>query len=323
MEMLEFTNKMEKALKEYYGENAEVRIHKVYKNNGLLLYGICVLENGKNIAPTIYLNSFHKAYEEGESFGVLFRRVIEITEENQLSQSLDVDFFLDYEKVKKRLVLRLIHLAENEELLKSVPYQKFMDLAVVCYCVLENEEIGSGAILIHKHHVKAWEIEEEILFQDAYMSSPRIEPYQIMKMGEMIKDILSETIVQEAHSLYGDEAENRIPGMLEHMTSEVDQAEIPMYVLTNRKRYYGAACIVYPDVLEKIGDLLQEDYYIIPSSVHEILFLPASECLDSKALNTIIEDVNRSQVEEEDWLSDHTYLYQREQKKLLSMTTAP
>ena len=43
MEILEFTNKMEKALKEYYGENAEVRIHKVYKNNGLLLYGICVL----------------------------------------------------------------------------------------------------------------------------------------------------------------------------------------------------------------------------------------------------------------------------------------
>ena len=29
MEILEFTNKMEKALKEYYGENAEVRIHKV------------------------------------------------------------------------------------------------------------------------------------------------------------------------------------------------------------------------------------------------------------------------------------------------------
>ena len=323
MEILEFTNKMEKALKEYYGENAEVRIHKVYKNNGLLLYGICVLENGKNIAPTIYLNSFHKAYEEGESFGVLFRRVIEITEENQLSKSLDVDFFLDYEKVKKRLVLRLIHLNENKELLKSVPYQEFMDLAVVCYCILENDEIGSGAILIHKHHVKAWEIEEEVLFQDAFVSSPRIEPCQIMKMREMIKDILSENILQEAHSLYGDEAENMIPGMLEHLANEMEQVEVPMYVLTNKKRYYGAACIVYPNILEEIGDLLQEDYYIIPSSVHEILFLPAGKCIDSEALNSIIEDVNRTQVEDEDWLSDHTYLYQREQKKLLSIPTKP
>ena len=57
--------------------------------------------------------------------------------------------------------------------------------------------------------------------------------------------------------------------------------------------------------------------------MHEILFLPASKCIDSGALNSIIEDVNRSQVEDEDWLSDHTYLYQREQKKLLSMQTTP
>ena len=134
---------------------------------------------------------------------------------------------------------------------------------------------------------------------------------------------ITENIVQEAHSLYGDEAENMIPGMLEHMANEMEQVEVPMYVLTNKKRYYGAACIVYPNVLEEIGDLLQEDYYIIPSSVHEILFLPASKCIDSEALNSIIEDVNRSQVEDEDWLSDHTYLYQREQKRLLSIPTTP
>ena len=188
---------------------------------------------------------------------------------------------------------------------------------------MENEEIGSGAILIHKHHMNAWGIEEEVLFQDAFINSPRIEPRQIMKMGEMIKDILSENIVQEAHSLYGDEAENMIPSMLEHMANEMEQVEVPMYVVTNKKRYYGAACIVYPNVLEEIGDLLQEDYYIIPSSVHEILFLPASQCIDSEALNTIIEDVNRSQVEDEDWLSDHTYLYQRAQKRLLSIPTTP
>ena len=207
------------------------------------------------------------------------------------------------------------------ELLKEVPYQEFMDLALVCYCVLESDEIGSGAILIHKHHMTAWDINEEMLFQDAFINSPRIEPSQIMKMGEMIKDILEETLAQEAQSLYGDEAEHMLPLMLEHMKREMEKVEIPMYVLTNNKRYYGAACIAYPYILEEIGELLQEDFYIIPSSVHEILFISAKECMDSDTLNRIIEEVNWTQVEDEDWLSDHTYLYQREKKTLLSITT--
>ena len=115
MEILDFTNKMEKALAEYYGENAEVKVHKVFKNNGILLYGICVLEKGKNIAPTIYMNQFHEAYEEGESFGEIFQKVIRIMDENKVSKSLNVDFFMDYEKVKKRLTLRLVHMEKNRE----------------------------------------------------------------------------------------------------------------------------------------------------------------------------------------------------------------
>ena len=321
MEILEFTTKMEKALAEYYGESAEVKVHKVYKNNGILLYGICVLEKEKNIAPTIYMNQFHEAYEDGETFGEIFQKVVRIMDENKVSKSLNVDFFMDYEKVKKRLVLRLVHMEKNKELLKEVPYQEFMDLAVLCYCALESDEIGSGAILIHKHHMAAWNINEEILFQDAFISSPQIEPSQIMKMEDMIKSILEDTLVQEAQSLYGDEAEHMLPLMLEHMNREIEKVEIPMYVLTNQKRYYGAACIVYPYILEKIGELLQEDFYIIPSSVHEILFISAKECMNSDALNKIIEEVNWTQVEDEDWLSDHTYLYQREEKALLSITT--
>ena len=54
-----------------------------------------------------------------------------------------------------------------------------------------------------------------------------------------------------------------------------------------------------------------------------LLLCGPSKCIDSEALNSIIEDVNRSQVEDEDWLSDHTYLYQREQKRLLSIPTTP
>ncbi len=323
MGISDFTDKMEKALSNYYCESAEVRIHKVYKNNGLLLYGVCVLEKGKNIAPTIYLNQFYEEYEEGASFGEIVRRVIEITEENQVSKSLDIDFFLDYEKVKKRLVLRLIHKEGNRHLLTEVPYQEFMDLALVCHCVLESEEIGSGAILIHRHHMEAWNIKEETLFKDAFENSPRIEPYQIRKMGDMIKELLLDTIVKEVNDMCSDneeEAELLIKCMKGRMERRVEEAQLPMHVLTNKNRYYGAACIAYPNVLEEVGEMLQDDYYVIPSSVHEILFISAKDCIESEKLNQMIEDVNWYHVKDEDWLSNHTYLYLREERRLLSIT---
>ena len=37
-------------------------------------------------------------------------------------------------------------------------------------------------------------------------------------------------------------------------------------------------------------------------------------------LNEMINEVNTTQVEEEEWLSNHTYLYQRNNKKLISIT---
>ena len=323
MEILEFTNKMEKALTEYYGENAEVKIQKVYKNNDVLLYGVCIIEKDKNIAPTIYLNQFHEAYEEGESFSEIFRTVIRINEENQVSDNLDMDFFFDYENVKKRLVLRLINLEGNTELLKEVPYQKFLDLAVVCHMVLASEEIGCGAILIRREHMESWRIDEETLFRDAFNNSPKMEPYEIMKMEDVLKQLLKERVTNEAYSVYENEteAEKMVAYMMDYVDRKVEEVEFTMYVLSNKNRYFGAACIIYPQVLEEIGNLLQDDYYVIPSSVHEILVISKKKCIDSDSVNRIIEDVNWSQVDEEEWLSDHTYLYERKDKRLVPVTS--
>lgn len=323
MKLQNFTEKTVKALSDYFGPEVEIKTHKVYKNNGILLQGICALEKGKNIAPTVYLNEFFHKYEEGETFGEIIRRIVRFMENNRVANNLNVDFFLDYEKVRKKLVLRLIHREKNKELLEQVPYLEFKDLAIVCHCVMITEEIGIGSILIHKHHLEAWAVEEETLFQDAFENSPKIEPYSILKMSDMMKNILRDSIKEQIDELCeGDslEKEELLSSTLEKMAKEIEERHIPMYVLTNTKRYYGAASLVYPDMLEKIGDMLNEDFYILPSSVHEIIFVGKTECVDSFCLNEMIEEVNRTQVEEDEWLSDHAYLYQRKNQKLISIT---
>lgn len=323
MELLNFTEKTVNALTDYFGPEVEIRTHNVYKNNGILLQGICALEKGKNIAPTVYLNDFCAGYEEGEPFGEIINKIIQFMENNRVVNNLNVDFFMDYENVRKKLVLRLINKEKNEELLKQVPYLKFKDLAIVCHCIMITEEIGTGSILIHKHHLESWNIVEDTLFQDAFENSPKIEPYSILKMSDMMKNVLRETVkdqIDEICEEYPHDKEELLERTLESMAQEIEDRHIPMYVLTNGKRYYGAASLVYPDMLDHMGNMLQEDFYILPSSVHEIIFIGKTDCVDSFTLNEMIEEINRTQVDEEEWLSDHAYLYQRKNQKLISIT---
>ena len=90
MELQEFTLKTVKALEEYYGDEAEIKTHEVYKNNGVLLQGICALKKGKNIAPTIYMNSFFERYHRGEKFGELVQEMLHLIEENTVTSNFDI-----------------------------------------------------------------------------------------------------------------------------------------------------------------------------------------------------------------------------------------
>ena len=320
MELQKFTEKVTKALYQYYDTKVKIETHNVYKNNGILLHGICALKEGKNIAPTVYLNEFFCRYQEGESLGSLVQEIICLMEKNQVKQNIDVGFFADYEKVKKSIVLRLIHRNKNEKLLENVPFQEFSDLAIVCHCQMLTEELGTGSILIHNHHLEVWGITKEKLFQDATENSPRIEPYCILKMGDMVRSILEDTVRDKLGDYEGnnrEEKENILEETMEDMLREIEYHKVPMYVLTNVRRYYGAASMIYPGMMQKMADMLQDDFYILPSSIHEIIFLSKSEVIEATSLNKMIQEVNQSQVEEEEWLSDHAYLYQRETEELI------
>ena len=323
MELQKFTEKTVKALSEYFGKDAEVKTHKIYKNNGVLLQGVCALKNGKNIAPTIYLNVFLERYHNGESFGELIKEMIQVLEESQVREDFNTEFFMDYEKVRKKLVLRLIHLEKNQELLKNVPYLRFQDLAIVCHCLITTEEIGMGAILIHKEHLKIWNVEEKVLFRDAFENSPVMEPFKIFRMSEILKRILKNSVQERIEEIchdYACDQDTLLESTLEHMVQEMEENQIPMYVLTNEKCCYGAACLVYPRMLEILAEKIQNDFFVIPSSVHEIIIISKTEDVNSFHLNEMINEVNLTQVEEEEWLSNHTYLYQRNNKKLISVT---
>lgn len=92
-----------------------------------------------------------------------------------------------------------------------------------------------------------------------------------------------------------------------------------MYVLTNEQKLYGAGCMLYEGVLEREAERLGADLYILPSSVHEVMLLPALPdergALDE--LRNMVAGINRSDaLLARDVLSDQVFYYDRKKRKL-------
>ena len=93
------------------------------------------------------------------------------------------------------------------------------------------------------------------------------------------------------------------------LPAEVGQLNEFMYIVTNCRRTWGAGTILYPELLDKIYQIIGENYYLLPSSVHEFVLIPESFGVDAENLKTIVSEINEVEVEAEEVLSDSVYFY--------------
>lgn len=285
MEINEFAQKVQDAMKRKLGEEYCVELKEVRKNNGVLLHGLLVSAREDNVIPTIYLETFHAAYEDGVPFGEVIRRIFEVYREETPQGNVNMDFFKSFSKVKERICYRLIRRQGNEELLKDIPYVEFLDLAICFYYAYSGRTLGEGIIQIHNSHMDLWGIKIRDLMKLAEENTPRLFPEKLSPMTEVLEEIME------------------VGGKLD------SAGEIPLNVLTNGRRTNGAACILYPGTLEKIAARNQRSFYIIPSSIHEVILLEETGEEIPSELKRMIYEVNRTHVAAEEVLSDNLYFY--------------
>ena len=108
MDINEFAGKVCNAMRKTLGADCRVECKEVRKNNGVILHGLLVLGENRNVAPTIYLDTFLEAYEAGATFGSIIQRLEDICREDMLRESVDMEFFRSFERVRDRICYRLI-----------------------------------------------------------------------------------------------------------------------------------------------------------------------------------------------------------------------
>lgn len=290
MEIREFTQKVQESVSKRLGKDYEVRIQKVQKNNNVSFYGLLILSKKSNVSPTIYLDSFFDAYARGAELSEIVSKIISLYREDAPGKDINMDFFKCFEKVKDRICYRLISAEANSGLLEKIPYVPFLDMAITFYYAYQGQEIGSGTILIYNSHVQLWGTCVRELMCLARENTPRLFKWEIRSMRELLG---------EGENTEGEPEEEMYPE-----------------VLSNEQRTFGAASILYPGLLEELAGRVQKNFYILPSSVHEVILLADNGNGDPRMLRQIVEEVNATQVEPQEVLSSQIYYYDKSEKSV-------
>ncbi len=281
-------------LKELCGPEFTVEERDVEKNNGVLLYGISIMGPGENIAPTVYMEPLFNEYVRGTmNVKEAENEILKIYSKEKHKPDIDLSDLSNFEKIRDMLTFRLINAGRNTELLKKVPHRMYLDMAIVYTVYVADVFSGAGNILVRNDLMKAWGTDEETLFSLAAENTPRIKEPVIKDLSDMLLSIL------DSPEGSGEDMEKVLK----------EGSDISMYVLTNSDKFYGDAVILYPDLLKDLCEKIGPEFYLLPSSVHEFIAVPALGNTNEEELSEMVKSVNRTSVGKEDFLSDNVYVF--------------
>lgn len=296
----EFEERTIDYLTSYYDGDAELIAGEVKKNNGVILKSITLRFYNENVCPTLYLSTYYEEFLRGKTFADIMEEIISLFAESSNGVDFDFSFMESYDTLKDRILCKLINKEKNKDLLKEVPFVDFLDLAVVFYVIVSDEHVGCGSVLLRNSNIEDLGVDKETLYKDAMRNNTRILGFSISRIEDVLFNIMKSRKDNFDEELF-EEYEKR----------KENDALLPMYILSNQKNIQGAACMLNTDRLSGFADELDSDFFIIPSSVHELILVPDFLNKNVDELKQMIVDVNNNQVPIQEVLSDRLYKFRR------------
>lgn len=300
MNLQAFIELITQKVSEALGPGYEVVSRKVLKNNSIEYDCLSISHENSNVAPSIQMNPYYLEYINGCDVDSLVDKILRQYRDG-LAFIRDTDqLYFDRDNAEEKIFLRLVNYAKNRKLLETCPHERVEDLAVTYHYIVSNDiRQGLSTIRIDYSNMEYFNLTEESLKQHAVKNTERLFPATFEKIEYLLKSYL------QSHLPKGHE--NVFPFF----------GGIPMYVLTTDSRINGAACLLYRGMLERIRKSIGSDFYIIPSSINEVLIVPTGTGMDEDSLNNMLRSVNKEEVPDTEILSDNIYRYP--QNKFLYM----
>lgn len=271
-------------------ETSQVEISVVKKNNGVSKAGLSIREDEHDVSPLLYLDDYYIHYQNGELLENIIRNIRADYDKKVQMAAVKIPNLQEFENIRGKVIYRLVNYEKNKEILEDCPHIRLYDLAVTFRWVARIDDVGVSTSLITNKQVKEWGVSVNDLVLAARQNTPRLFPAQIIDMEEMLAGMVS-------FILY--------------------PSTIPMYILTNKQELNGASALLYGDILKDFANKKGADMYILPSSIHEVIMVPADRINDPTKLLSIVHDANTTVVSIGDVLSDSVYYYDRKKDQIL------
>lgn len=297
MEYQEFKIMIQKRVQEMVGESVEVRIESYHKNNQAKVDSLTFQEKhpaSKLIfSPAVHLQDIYRLYllkGDGKELAGCLCQIQRLYEEQEPKSVESIS--ADWDEIKGTISINPIFKKWNQEWLREgeVPFREYLDFAIILRRTLEVTSHGMGSMVINRELISFMKVTEEEIWDAAWKNLSK-EDFFIQNINDAI---LMKSVEKGAEMEPSD-----FEGML------------PMYVMSNENRDYGARAILRTDLLEKFAKEMDCNLFILPSSIHEIILLPDDGRMKAGELRRDVRQINAENVAEQDRLSNEVYYFRK------------
>lgn len=281
----DFLMRLEQNILERLKEGEVVKRVRVLKNNSVELDGFSYYVEGHRERPTVYVNHYYQERLSEDEFIKIADTVLKMQRECGLLPQQELEEMMDFHIMRERIRCRLISREKNEALLKEVPWLPWLDLAIVFYLQVPKRVVKHATALIHTSHMNFWGVTPEEICHAAAENMAKMQVF-----------------LEPMETFLGD--------------MDFEPLSSGMHILSNSRKIFGAVAIIDPKIQRMCLERLGESFYILPSSIHEVLLLPESLATTREELDQLIQEVNEACVSREEYLSDHAYYCSAEKEEV-------
>ena len=291
-EVVNFANEVKTKLQAFYPD-AAILVSNITKNNDERQVGICIRAKNDVISPQLSLNDYYSQYLQGmdmDDVVAMVQKQYEHALKDAGMLHLNVADLMNRENMLANIFVRLLGKENNKEFLENcVCFDVAQDLVAVLYLFIENPTDNMLSAKLKKEQLEVLGVPMDELYQLAVKNTRRLFPATCQDMFSILWEKLGAGFEEEG-----------------------EPQDHSMYVVTNERQMNGAAVILYPGFLKSLcGRFGISKLTLLPSSVHEWILI-IDEGNSAEELRNIVEEVNNTQVKEEEFLSNSIYYYSRE-----------
>lgn len=247
----------------------------------------------------IWVHEIYEEYRKTEDLDAIVewavREINRVKAADYTGQIADMG---DYDKVKDRLFVRLLNLENNREELQHFVYRTVGDIAMALYFRLAENEKGVTSMKVAGNFLEKWNLDADDVMDAALENTARIDPPRIYRLEKMIFDLGYE----------GEEINE---------DADLDKGILGNCMSTSDKTN-GAVSVFLPGVAKRLGELLDSDFYMAFTSVHEVM-IHDIKSVQWKELENIVSATIQGSTPAEDYLTSRIYRYDRVKDSIYMM----